>query len=276
VPGVAYAERSPAKILRPFVVCSWTRDASACGSGSTDRILPDGCVDIVWDGHTVFVAGPDTRPVLLEPRAAGLSHAGVRFRPGVAPAFLQLPACDLRDQRVPLDDIWGASATRRLTDVLAAAGSTTEACDALERQLVGRVGRLEDPVDDLVRGAVSAIATTPSLRVNGLAARLGVTDRTLHRRVLAAVGYGPKVLQRVARFRRFLASAHRHDDVGLAGLAGIAGYADQPHLSRECNALAGLTPLQLVRGSDVRLVQDGLTRSVADCEVPSTEPGARS
>jgi AraC-like DNA-binding protein len=241
-----------------------------------DRILPDGCVDIVWDGHTVFVAGPDTRPVILEPRAAATSHAGVRFRPGVAPAFLRLPASDLRDQRIPMGDIWGAAATRRLTDLLAAAASTTDACDALERELVGSVEGLEDPVDDLVRGAVSAIAASPSLRVNGLAARLGVTDRTLHRRVLAAVGYGPKVLQRVARFRRFLASAHRHDDIGLAGLAGMAGYADQAHLSRECSTLAGLTPRQLVRGSDVRLVQDGLTRTIADCDLPSTEPGARS
>jgi AraC-like DNA-binding protein len=66
------------------------------------------------------------------------------------------------------------------------------------------------------------------------------------------VGYGPKTLQRVLRFRRFVsridaglpAGAERHD---LATLAVQAGYADQAHLTRECQALAGLTPAALAR-----------------------------
>jgi AraC-like DNA-binding protein len=273
VPDTAYRERKPSEILRPFLVCGWTRQERGDPSDSTNRILPDGCVDIVWDGRTVFVAGPDTRAVLLATRAAPASFAGVRFRPGAAPALLRLPASELRDQRVALADIWDAPEVRRLLDRLARAASPSDACDELERALVAR---LEDPVDPLVTGAVSAIATSPGPRIAGLAARLGVTDRTLHRRVGSAVGYGPKMLQRVVRFRRFLAVVPRHVDLGLAGLAQIAGYADQAHLSRECNALADLTPLQLVRGSDVRLVQDGLTRPDQHWGTTPLDEGARS
>ena len=211
---VAYAEQRPSELLRPFVVCRWTREAAAGDSGSTYRILPDGCVDIVWDGQAVFVAGPDTRAVVLDQGPGSASYAGVRFRPGAAPVLLGLPASDLRDQRVPLEAIWDAPEVQRLGDRLSLAASTSDASEELGRALVGR---LDEAVDPLVVGAVHAIATSPSLRVNGLAARLGVTDRTLHRRVVSGVGYGPKVLQRVARFRRFLAFARRADDAGLAG-----------------------------------------------------------
>lgn len=262
MPDVAYLEQKPPEILRPFVVCTWMRDAAAATSGSSDRILPDGCVDMIWDGRAVFVAGPDTGPVLLDRDGAPASYAGIRFRPGAAPVVLGLPASALRDQRVPLEAIWGARETQRLTDRLSRAASTSGASEQLASALVAK---LDAAVDPLVARAVHAIATTPALRISGLAERLGVTDRTLHRRVLSSVGYGPKVLQRVARFRRFLASAHRHADIGLAGLASRAGYADQAHLTRECKALAGLTPLQLARGSDVRLVQDGLTAPRAGC-----------
>jgi AraC-like DNA-binding protein len=57
-----------------------------------------------------------------------------------------------------------------------------------------------------------------------------------------AAGYGPKTLQRVLRFRRFLAGPR--DDLARAALE--AGYADQPHLTREVARLAGTTPSRLI------------------------------
>jgi len=40
-------------------------------------------------------------------------------------------------------------------------------------------------------------------------------------------------------------------------MAGDAGYADQPHLIREFQALAGLTPAQYAAERGVRFVQYG-------------------
>ena len=74
------------------------------------------------------------------------------------------------------------------------------------------------------------------------------------RRFERAVGYGPKTLGRVLRFRRFLSLAEDHG-VPLARAAAEAGYADQPHLTRECSDLAGLPPAELLA---VRNVQDGV------------------
>ena len=84
----------------------------------------------------------------------------------------------------------------------------------------------------------------PHTRVGTLAADLGFSERQLRRRFDTSVGYGPKVLDRVLRLRRFIATA---DEADLAGAALDAGYADQAHLSRECARLTGLTPSGLLR-----------------------------
>ncbi|MGH2872178.1 MAG: helix-turn-helix transcriptional regulator [Solirubrobacteraceae bacterium] len=81
----------------------------------------------------------------------------------------------------------------------------------------------------------------PTQRVEALAAELGFSERQLRRRFLASVGYGPKILQRVLRLRRFLAAERHH----LARAALDAGYADQAHLARECVRLTGLSPSEL-------------------------------
>ena len=70
----------------------------------------------------------------------------------------------------------------------------------------------------------------------------------LRRRFHAAVGYGPKTLQRVCRFQRFvreLDATGGSCDLALA--AAEAGYADQSHLTRDCAELSGLTPASLAR-----------------------------
>ena len=58
------------------------------------------------------------------------------------------------------------------------------------------------------------------------------------------MGYGPKTLQRVLRFRRFVsridALAGTAGTADLAGIAAEAGYADQAHLTRESTRLASL------------------------------------
>lgn len=95
---------------------------------------------------------------------------------------------------------------------------------------------------------VSAATGGRPLSVSALAAALGVSERQLLRRFRAAVGYGPKTLARVLRFRAFLdaAWAQPAPPVDLARLAAEAGYADQSHLTRDCRAFAGTTPSQLL------------------------------
>ncbi|WP_340188956.1 DUF6597 domain-containing transcriptional factor, partial [Actinacidiphila cocklensis] len=88
----------------------WTRTDSG---GGPYRVLPDGCMDLIWHDGSLLVAGPDTAAYVVADRP-GSSYAGLRFAPGVGPALLGLPAREVRDLRVPLDALWPAAEARGL------------------------------------------------------------------------------------------------------------------------------------------------------------------
>jgi AraC-like DNA-binding protein len=237
---MAYRELPVPGRPAPHVACVWMRDPEP--AARTHRIVPDACADVVWvQGKRLSVAGPATGPVVSDVPAGAVAIA-VRFRVGAAGSALGVPAGELLDATVDLDDVWGLGA-RRLQARLDAAANADEAA-AILTAAVAR--RLPPPgaVDGLVRAAALR-AARPRAPVEALADGLGVGERQLRRRFVDAVGYGPKTLQRVLRFQRFLALAEDGGD-DLAALAFAAGYADQAHLTRECRRLAGLPPAALL------------------------------
>ena len=172
--------------------------------------------------------------------------AGVRFRPGVASVVLGLPLTELRDQRVALPDVWSREVRRPHRRSARGPALTVGGGRELERRVPAGAGPAPVP-DPLVQAAITEIVGRPGPAVGHLPDQLGVTERTLRRRVSSAVGYGPKGPGRIVRFRRFLAAAHDQPGRGFAALAAGVGYADQAHLSRECRELAGVTPGELLR-----------------------------
>lgn len=232
---------------------AWLRHAIAClwvqvpPDGAADRdvlVLPDACSDLIWEpGRGAYVAGPDTGPVRTVLKA-GTVVIGVRFRSTAGGPALGVPLSELRDQRVDLEDLRRRDA-RRLPGTLDPDTAATRALQ-LAAALVADAG--PDPA--VTRAAV--LLADPRARAEDVAAEVGLSIRQLRRRCHTVIGYGPKTLQRVLRFRRFVARI----DVGppsgqtvhdLAALAAQAGFADQAHLTRECQALAGLTPTALAR-----------------------------
>jgi AraC-like DNA-binding protein len=232
-----YREWAPARALLPAVSCLWT---SVVQPRKPTIVLPDACVDLIWQqGSGAFIAGPDTGPV---PSAlpAGTLLVGVRLRPGAAGPALGLPLSELRDQRVDLADVLPEFAGRLPGDL--SAGAALAQLTAIVTGLAQE--RAPDP---LVSRAAQVLAASDG-HTGDLASHLGVSERQFRRRCLDAVGYGPKTLHRILRFRRFVS---RLDAAGtrmdLAQVAAEAGYADQAHLTRESVRLSGLTPTALVR-----------------------------
>ncbi|MGC5563438.1 helix-turn-helix domain-containing protein [Streptomyces sp. FR-108] len=216
----------------------WTR---ASVPGDTAPVLPDGCMDLLWTEGRLFVAGPDTRAYVSDGPGAPRRYAGVRFFPGTAPAYLGVPAHELRDLRVDLADLWDGAEVRRLTERVDAAADPAAALEALA---VRRAADAEPP-DPRLRAVVAALSAGAA--VAPTAEEVGWSERQLHRRALAAFGYGPKTLARVLRLQRALALVR--GGVAAVDAAVVAGYADQAHLAREVRALAGVPLGALLRGS---------------------------
>lgn len=261
-----YLERAAPADLVDEVACSWSL---VTGTGGM-TLVPDGCLDLLWiEGGRFLICGPETRgwsSVL----PSGIAAVGVRFRPGVAPSALGVPAAALRDARVPMEELWGRPAAD-ITEQVDEARTPTARVAVLEAVVRRRLA--EGPPVDPVAQEMAARLTGPAgaagrcgsgggggadepgeggVGVARLAAELGYSERQLHRRSTAAFGYGAAVLARILRLQRFIALARSATGpVGVAALAAAAGYADGPHLARECRAIAGATPSALVgRGGD--------------------------
>lgn len=237
-----YREFAPPAQLAGVAVCAWRYDLRGAPEDRVQRVLPDGCVDLVWTaGRPPVLAGPDTGPVLAR-LPAGSTTVGLRLAPGAAGPALGVPASELRNARVSLEEVWpGWSAQLNAEEA---------GVDPLGALLAAAHPRLDGAGPDPVIPAAIRMLGRPGFQVRSVASDLGFSERHLHRRFLAAVGYGPKMLHRVLRLRRFLAeaaTAREQDRVSLAGLAVAAGYADQAHLSNECQRLAGLAPAALLR-----------------------------
>jgi AraC-like DNA-binding protein len=267
-----YAEWAPPAALRGAVACLWARvtpevDEQASDANEPDKagqpgqpdqaarsglVLPDACSDLIWErGVGAYVAGPDTGPArpLIKP---GTVIVGVRFRPSAGGQVLRTPLSEIANQRVSLADLL-PSAARRLPPTL----DPEEAVDRV-RAITG--GLVVDGAPDRAMARAAVLLRNPAARAEAVAAEVGLSERQFRRRSQAAAGYGPKTLQRVLRFHRFvrlldaapapapdLAARATATAPDLAALAAEAGYADQAHLTRECSALSGFTPAALAR-----------------------------
>jgi AraC-like DNA-binding protein len=225
---VSYVERL---VHSPLVACTWEQ---ATTTQHEQHIVPDACVDLIWAAGRLTVAGPDTRSRVVRLESSS-RLIGVRLRPGTAGAVLGLPASELCDVSPDAAEVLGRDVAAALLEELAAASNP----HALLLRAIQLRGAEPDP---LVRAAVVALGR-PRVRVAPVAIELGVSARQLHRRVSDGVGYGPKMLARVLRFRRLQALP----PAPLVELALDAGYADQAHMTAEVTQLAGLSPVRFLK-----------------------------
>lgn len=246
-----YREWAPHPSLRGHVRCLWINDLtrSRC---ETMQVVPDGCVDIVWSGGTLSVAGPDTGPI-LSPIYRRTVFVGVRFHPGAAAAWLRQPLDEIANVRVPLAEFWGDDANH-LLDRAVSARSAKHVADDLEAFLVGRRARVgpADPRIAYLRRMAGDGCAPARLQIDQLAESMNLSERTMRRRCLDCFGYGFKTLDRVLRFQRFFRLATLPEKLSLAEIAGRAGYADQAHMTREVRRMSGMTAGEFVahaRGS---------------------------
>lgn len=235
-----YREYAPHPALAPYVACVWA--ARAPGGAHTHRVLPDNCVDILWQdgGQEGFAVGMMSSAILVASERPVRTLA-VRFKPGMAGLFLATPLHVLTDQRADIDQLWGRSDAARLADALWTSEAPERARLAIiEHELLRRL-RAAQPGGALVQQALAMLDSSGGeVRVEALAARLGVSRQHLAAQFRQHVGLSPKLYARICRFRRATAALKAAPD--WAELALACGYFDQSHMIHDFQELAGATP----------------------------------
>jgi AraC-like DNA-binding protein len=170
---------------------------------------------------------------------------GVHFKPwGLAP-FLSMPAAELRDRPVTLEDVWGLRAGAELRDRLATANEPDQMLTLLEHELMRRLREVAGLA--LVRHTSGVIAATSgAVAIGDLSVAAGVSNTHLAQRFKALIGVTPKRLARSYRFVATVFAINPAGPIDWGDLAYGAGYFDQAHFDHEFRAFTGLTPTRYV------------------------------
>jgi AraC-like DNA-binding protein len=253
VPRLASAAH--AHVVASCVDAFWFYD----GIGVPHRVLPDGCMDIVFDlatGRTRAVGAMSRADTVCV--AEGERLFGVRFRPGRAALFFDVKAGELLDLGAPLDAVLGPRAALLAERV--AEARTDDARALAVAELVCDRGARVRAIDARVDRAATLLERSRGLAtIPAVASAVSVSTRQLERLFDDRVGVGPKVFARVLKMQTAVRLLEQRHTPG-AHIAALAGYADQPHLVRELRALCGVSPSALRPVDQAVSVARGLSR----------------
>ena len=252
-----YQEYRPAEPLTSHVKCLWILNSDSSVSTSPERILPDGCTEIVFhlgdpfeqhhqDGTTerqpmAMLVGQMRRHLLIQPTGK-VSVLGVRFWPGGAYPFLQIPQHEITGRVLDLDTILGGFASE-LHSRIADAASAAERFRLVEKVLLTRLSKVRQPDDRLSKAIELIFQTGGCLPMDALATTIGINSRGLDRTFNTRVGIPPKTLSRIIRFQQvFKMLEQQNADPNWPQIALGCGYYDQSHFIKEFKAFAGKEP----------------------------------
>lgn len=254
-----YQQFRPIEAFRPLIDAYWINRPDA-GSAGLDRVLPDGCIDLIFrggaDGARLFSSAVIERPIFFRGGESSW-FVGVRFRPAMARAILGIEPIDCRNRDIPAVEIDGGYAA--LQQHLRDCASPEQALAVLKHMIDTRlVARERDAAPVRVREALSLLARGgDAVHVRRVAQSLGIAERSLYRDLVRWTGLAPKSMARILRMQRTL-RAIRAERWPLADLALQMGYADQAHMTRELKTLTGYTPVEIALPRRVRNLQDAL------------------
>lgn len=254
-----YREFQVAPPLLKHVECFWVLEGGDGQEPQTpERILPDGCVELILNFGALFqehkesggcelqpsrfVVGQMTQPVLVSPTGP-VQILGIRFAPGGTRPFFPFPPGELTNRIAPLADVAGAL-DRELSGRVDDARELPEMVRVIETLLIKRLHAKEAKGASLQNAISSIVSREGQVSIDRLAGDLGISGRQLERRFLSEVGLGPKLLCRILRFQRVI-RAVESSDPNWARIAVDCGYYDQAHLIRDFRQFAGQTPALL-------------------------------
>lgn len=168
---------------------------------------------------------------------------GVRLQ-AAASAVVAGPALPaLKDRVVDLQTLDATFAAQLMAACMALDPDVIHTHDALFALLGARL--LAELIDTRIESAVAKLcAHDGDLRIETLAAQLGMSTRALQMHFLNQVGLSAKEFARVQRLQASLRLLD-HSTQPLSELALQQGYADQAHATRELQQFTGLTPARL-------------------------------
>lgn len=164
----------------------------------------------------------------------------VVFQPYGAHSLLNIPAHELTDTIISLQDLWG-SEINILEESIVHANNNLDRINLIEQFLIKKLRKAPDVI---IEKAVDVVYQHHGLISMGqLTGHMQMNERLLERKFRENIGISPKNFAGTIRLQYFLKLLrNKSADTNLTNLAYECGYYDQAHLIREFRKHVGITP----------------------------------
>ena len=251
-----YQTYAPVEELQPFIKCFWTLEDLTGEKTERQRVIPDGCMEMIFhygdpykqhfdDGSCLiqprcFVFGQITRYLEIEP--TGISGVlSARFRPDGLVPFLTIPVAVLENKAVDLIELFGGDGEKLEADVLKAPDNSYR-IKIIETFFLSRL-TVPETIDSITKQCVDVIIKSGGqVGMTELSEQLNINRRSMERKFMSIIGMSPKQLARVVRLQATVKMLEQRKFISLTSLAYENGYYDQAHFIRDFKDFTGISP----------------------------------
>lgn len=253
----------PGVELNSIIKCYWTLEGPIEPSPQKQRIVPDGCMEMIFhlgdnyiqylqDGSTIvqpksFVFGQITTSLDIEP--TGLTNIfAVRFHPDGFTPIACIPIKDMDNRAVPLGELFAEDGLK-LQEAILAAQEITDKIRIIEAFLLARLS-VPEIIDRTVKSTVQEIIRLKGQgSVEDLSMKMSVNRRQLERKFAARIGLSPKQLLKIIRLQTALKLLQNNESNSLTDIAHESEYYDQARFIKDFKEFTGLIPKQFYSGN---------------------------
>lgn len=260
---VNYKTYNPIHHLSNFVKCYWTLEAPASVEPVRQHIVPDGCMEMIFnygdlflqyreDGTFItqpryFVFGQITKALEIEPSGV-TGIVAVRFNPDGFNIFSTMEVRSMDNRAVALEELYGEQGTM-LGDKVVKATTSEKRIVIIESFLLDRL-KNQEPYDELAKISVELLLKSKGqVTIEDLADQMQTSRRQLERRFSTVIGLSPKQLSKIIRLQATLKMMEQKQFTSLTALAYENGYFDQAHFIKDFKEFTGLSPKQFYAGN---------------------------
>ncbi|MFT3738773.1 MAG: helix-turn-helix transcriptional regulator [Breznakibacter sp.] len=248
---LVYREYQPHVMLDRYVETYWTVQGFL-DEGEYHRVLPDGCVDIIFS----FTANNHPSGLLpFVPNVVGtmtcysqgyypsdVDFLGIRFKPAGITAFIRSPINEFTDRRIDLALVDGSLFDDYFHMDLPGKTSVGEKIEHIDAYFIRKLKYVFGLEPQIVHAVDLIKRTKGLLSPTDIASKVCLSPRHFERKFKSAVGISPKTFSKVTKFGHSISYLKKHPGESLFSVAVDCGYYDHAHMIREFQFMSGSSP----------------------------------
>jgi len=263
-----YQTFQPSSGLASFVKCHWSLEVPAGVHPQKQRIVPDGCMEMIFiladdirrytsENDSIIqpravVVGQISKPFIIEPTGR-VDCFATRFYPYGFANFITTSLKDLENKETPITELFGVNDSKELELKIISSQTTAERIEIIESFFLNKLNE-QSTIDHIVKTTIDALLST-----NGSTAIKTIVDdepssrRRLERKFIKQVGLSPKQLGKVIRLQAALKLLLNRRAEKLTEIAYQSDYYDQAHFIRDFKDFTGTNPKEFLKDDEMLL-----------------------